>query len=383
MRSARGKTRTLGAYYFFFFVAFGALYPMLPLFLREQGMSGQQIGIITGIGPVMTVLFQPLWGMIVDRWQAQRLVLFGTLGIAALLSVLYPQVDGYLLFLTLFAGMAMFHSSGVPILDSISLRTVQQYGGDYGSLRLWGAIGFAVASWFAGKMADLSGLQSIFYVYAGAMVACVLLTRALPKDSNQMKFELRKGLGKLVRLPRFLVFLFGTFLIFGTIQANNSYYSIFFTAIGGNVAGVGLSFLIAAGSEAPVMRFAGRAIQRTGLTWALVISGLISALRWLFYGYEPSPTLVMSLLFVQGLSTGLYLPAAAQFVRENTPEEIRVTALGIYSAIGNGLGSMAGTMVGGLLLDSVGIFGTYTVFGVASLVGVAAMLSLRFLPQKL
>ncbi|MBL0389315.1 MFS transporter [Tumebacillus sp. ITR2] len=381
MPKTRGKTRVLGAYYFFFFIGFGALYPMLPLFLRENGLSGGQIGIITGIGPVMTVLFQPLWGMIVDRYQAQRLVLFATLAVAGVLSLLYPQVGGYVWFLALFAGMAAFHSSGVPILDSISLRTVAQYGGDYGSLRLWGAIGFAVASWVAGKLADLSGLQAIFYVYAAAMFSCVLLTRALPKEPAEMKFELLKGLGKLIRLPRFLVFLFGTFLIFGTIQANNSYYSIFFTAIGGNVAGVGLSFLIAAGSEAPVMRFAGRLISRTGLIGALVLSGSIASLRWLFYGFEPGPVLVMSLLFVQGLSTGIYIPAAAEFVRQNTPEEIRVTALGIYSAIGNGLGSMAGTMVGGLLLDSVGIFGTYTVFGIASLVGVAAMVSLKFMKK--
>ncbi|PWK05958.1 PPP family 3-phenylpropionic acid transporter [Tumebacillus permanentifrigoris] len=355
---------------------------MLPLFLRENGLSGQQIGIITGIGPVMTVLFQPIWGMIVDRWQAQRLVLYVTLPTAGVLALLYPQVGGYVMFLVLFAAMSTFHSSTIPIIDSISLRTVQQHGGDYGSLRLWGAIGFAVASMFAGRMADVTGLQAIFYIYAAAMFVCVLLTRSLPQESTRMEFQLLKGLGQLVRLPRFMVFLFGTFLIFGTIQANNSYYSIFFTAIGGNVAGVGLSFLIAAGSEAPVMKLAGRVISRTGLMWALVLSGLISALRWLFYGLEPAPMLVMSLLFVQGLSVGLFLPAAAQFVRDNTPTEIRVTALGIYSAIGNGLGSMAGTMVGGLLLDSVGIFGTYTVFGVASLVGVAAMFSLRFLPEK-
>ena len=360
-------------------MAFGGLYPLMPLFLQERGMSGTEIGTILSIGPVMTVLFQPLWGMFCDRYQAQRILLIVTLLLAAGFAAVYPFANSYALFFVLFAVMAAFHSSGVPIIDSISLSYVQRNGGDYGSLRLWGAIGFAVASWGAGKLSDMTSLASIFYVYAGAYVACALLTRSLPQEGNRMGVNLTAGLKKLFRIPRFVMFLFGTFLIFGTIQANNSYYGIFFTTIGGTVAGVGLSFLIAAGSEAPVMRFAGRFVARFGLVPMLAVAGTISAARWLYYGMGPTPGWVMGLLFVQGLSVGLYLPAAAQFVRDTAPEEIRATALGIYTAIGNGLGSMAGTMVGGFLLDRFGILETYMAFGIASVVGVLAMMSLPFL----
>lgn len=369
----------LAAFYFVFFVAFGALYPLMPLFLRERGMSGTEIGTIVSIGTVMTVLFQPVWGMICDRYQAQRMLLVVTLLLASVFAAVYPFAHSYWLFFLLFAGMAAFHSSGVPIIDSISLSYVQRHGGDYGSLRLWGAIGFAVASWGAGKLSEMVSLSSIFYIYAGAYVVCVLISLALPQESNRMGVNLTAGLKKLFRIPRFMMFLFGTFLIFGTIQANNSYFGIFFTAIGGTVAGVGLSFLIAAGSEAPVMRFAGRLVARFGLIPMLATAGAISAARWLYYGMAPTPGWVMVLLFVQGLSVGLYLPAAAQFVRDTAPEEIRVTALGIYTAVGNGLGTMAGSVVGGILLDQYGIFHTYKAFGIASVIGVLAMLSLPYL----
>ncbi|HEU4965255.1 MAG TPA: major facilitator superfamily domain-containing protein 6 [Bacilli bacterium] len=377
------KTRVLSLYYLLFFSAFGAMAPLLPLFLKEEGLSGTQTGLIVAVGPVMTVLFQPVWGMLCDRFNAQRTVLMITLSLAAVLSALYPLAGGFLLFFLLFAGMSMFHSSGVPIVDSIALNYVHQHGGDYGSLRLWGAIGFAAASWAAGRLAEGVGLSVIFWFYAAAYVLCVLLTPKLPRESNRMgSVDLRKGLKVLLGHPRFLLFCLATFLIFGTIQANNSYYGIFFTEIGGTVAGVGLSFLIAAGSEAPVMRLAGPLVRRFGLLPMLVIAGLISSLRWIFYGTEPSSTLVLSLLFVQGLSVGLYIPAAAQYVREIAPEGIKVTALGIYSAIGNGLGSMAGTMVGGYLLDRAGIFQTYTFFGIASLVGVGAILVLMLMNKK-
>lgn len=378
-----GNTRPLGAFYLFFFMAFGALYPMLPLFLQSHNLTGTQIGWVMTTGTIVTVLFQPIWGMICDRFHIQRQVLAVTLFVAAGLSLCFPLLHTYALFLLVFGGMALCHSTGVPIIDSISLSYVQKHGGDYGSLRLFGSIGFAVASWIAGKVSDLTSLSSIFYIYAFGMLACVITTRFVPNEASSISFDLKKGLGTLLRLPRFLVFLFGTFLVFGTIQANNSYYGIFYQTIGGTITGVGLSFLIAAGTEAPVMRFAGKVIARIGVNGALVLSAAISTLRWLYYGMAPPSGWVVALLFVQGLSVGLYLPAAATFVRETAPAEIRTTAMGLYSAIGNGLGSMVCTMIGGMLLDRLGIFNTYKIFGMLSLIGVAAMILIRFLPHQI
>lgn len=374
--------RLLGSYYFFFFIAFGALYTMLPLFLEGKGLSKQQASSIMAVGPVVTVIFQPIWGMICDRYNAQRKVLIGTLLGAATIGLIYSFADTYLLYLIFFAGMALFHSSGVPILDSISLSYTQKNGRDYGSLRLWGAIGFAVASWGAGIIAEATDLSSIFYLYVGAMIVCVFLTRGLPQEAAPFSGNMLHGLKKLFFIPRYLLLMLSTFLVFGVIQANNVLYGFFFTAIGGTVAGVGLSFLIAAGSEAPVMRAAGMLIRKYGMIPVLIIAALVSSLRWVFYGTEPSVTLVMWLLFVQGISVGLYLPAAAQFIRQVAPQEIQVTALGIYSAVGHGLGAMTWTMVGGMLADRFDIFVTYKLLGIVSWVGVAVLVVLYFVNKR-
>lgn len=369
----------MSLFYLFLFTGFGAMYPLLPLFLRERGLSDSEIGWIAGMGPMITLLFQPIWGMICDRFQAQRAVLMLTMLLSAGIALLFPAFASYWPLLLVFVGVAAFNSSGVPIADSLALSYVYRHGGSYGSFRLWGAVGFACASWLAGRIAEGAGLSTIFYLYAAALVGCVLVTRSLPRNSQSMSMDLRVGLRRLFGIPRFTIFLFASFLIFGTIQANNSYYGIFFTAIGGSVAGVGLSFLIAAGSEAPVMQFAGRLIRRYGITAMLMIAGTISAGRWLWYGFAPSETLVTVLLFLQGISVGLLLPAAAQFVKETAPDEIQTSALGIYSAVSNGLGSMVGTITGGWVLEQFGIFTLYTVFGIASLIGVGAVLSLRWI----
>ncbi len=374
--------KLLGSYYFFFFIAFGALYTMLPLYLESKGLSKQQASSVMAVGPVVTVIFQPIWGMICDRYHAQRKVLISTLIAAATIGLVYTFSDTYPLYLILFAGMALFHSSGVPILDSISLSYTQRNGGDYGSLRLWGAIGFAVASWGAGLIAERTDLSVIFYLYAGAMIACVLLTRGLPQEQTHLGGNMLQGLRKLVFIPRYLLLMSSTFLVFGVIQANNALYGFFFTAIGGTVAGVGLSFLIAAGSEAPLMFIAGKLIRKYGMIPVLILAATVSSLRWIFYSTEPSSTLVMWLLFVQGISVGLYLPASAQFIREVTPKEVQFTAIGVYSAVGHGLGAMTWTMIGGVIADKYDIFTTYRLLGVASWLGVCVLITLFFVNRR-
>ncbi|MCK9912196.1 MFS transporter, partial [Microbacteriaceae bacterium K1510] len=128
----------------------------------------------------------------------------------------------------------------------------------------------------------------------------------------------------------------------------------FYQHIGGSVAGIGLAFFLFAGSEAPCMRMAAYLIRRWGLEMTILLAGIISALRWFWYATSPSTTSIIALFFIQGLSVGFYLAAAAQYVRENTPDELQVTALAIFMSFGQGLGTMACNLLSGIIMQYFG-----------------------------
>jgi PPP family 3-phenylpropionic acid transporter len=378
----KGVYRSLSMFYFLFFFGLGALSTLLPLYFREYGLSGTEIGTIMAVGPVISILFQPVWGMICDRFQAERKVLMVTLTSAAFIALFFPWIHGFLWFLLFFAGLQLFQSAINPIADSITVSYAQKEGGDYGKIRLFGAVGFAVAVWFAGTLASHFGLVVIFYAYAGAFLCALWFVRSFPSTVREKAGNVWSGLGQLLRLPKYVLFLGAAFLIFGPMNAHNYYFSLLFTKIGGTVAGVGLAFLLFAGSEAPVMRWAGGWIRRFGILPVLMFASGISAVRWGWYASAPSSSWVLVFFFLQGLSTGLFLPAAVTFIRQHAPKEVQVTAQALYSSFGNGLGTMWTSFLGGVLYDRLGIFSTYLYFSGSTVVGVLLLLLIRELSKR-
>lgn len=382
-REQKSTKINLSTFYFLSFFGIGALLPLLSVYLQENvGLTGAQIGTIMSISPVVTILVQPFWGVISDYTQKPRLVLTVALIGTAITGFAYSFVDEYVWFIAVAALLALTQSALIPISDSISLNYVQKTNGNYGSIRLWGALGYAGAVYFAGKLSEAFGISSIFYIFVVTLLTAAIFSWNLPKESQSMQVNIKKGISSLIRLPRFVLFLLTTFLIIGPILANNTYFGIFINDIGGSLAGVGLAFLLAAGSEAPFMKFAGNWINKLGMMKVLLMAGIISCLRWFFYFFEPSIQLVYLTTIAQGFSVGLFIPAALQYVRDITPGNIRATAVSVYSAFGNGLGSWFCIFVGGYILEQFSIGSVYLFFCILTGLGILTLIATMALDKK-
>jgi PPP family 3-phenylpropionic acid transporter len=131
------------------------------------------------------------------------------------------------------------------------------------------------------------------------------------------------------------------------------------------------------------MQYANRFISKLGMIRVLIIAAAISMLRWYFYFLEPSLLLVYITTIAQGFSVGLFIPAALQYVRDISPKEVRVTAISIYSAVGNGLGCWFCTYFGGFLFEWYSIETVYLFYGVLTSFGVGTLLIVARLERNL
>ncbi|MFC4321145.1 MFS transporter [Litchfieldia salsa] len=373
---------TISIFYFFFFFGLGSFTPLLSVYLNEMGLSGTQIGTVMSITPIVMIIAQPMWGMITDYTQKPRLVLTGTLITAAVIGLIYSSVNTFSILIFIAAMLSFFQSAVIPISDSLTISYVQRVKGNYGALRLWGAIGFAIAVLFSGRLSEIVSLSVIFYIFSITLFITAIIAWKMPNERSSAQVDLKKGVTTLFRMPRFVLFLLTTFMIFGPIAANNVYFGIFITDMGGTLTGVGIAFLLSAGSEAPFMKVAGNWIQRLGMLHILLIAGIISCLRWAFYFVEPSLMLVYATTIAQGVSVGLFIPAALQYVRDISPNSVRATAVSLYAAIGNGLGSWFCTYVGGVILETSGILNVYLFFTSLTLIGILTLFIIRYLDQK-
>jgi len=364
--------RFIQLFYFFAFFSFGSLFPLLSVFLEEEkGLNHTQIGIVIAALPLVTIFVQPVWGMISDYTRRPKRLLMIASIMAAVLGLFYPFMQLFLFLLIGIISIAVFQSGIVPLSDSLSLNFVHSNGKEYGNIRLWGAVGFAVSVFILGRVTDLTGsLNWIFYFFSFGLILALLALFQFPRRSEEVSVSFRAGLKVLLKQKPFMLFLISNFFIFGPVLANNYYFGTFILSVGGTLSGVGIAFLLAAGSEAPFMKYAQKVIDSIGVLNVILFSAFVSCSRWFLYFFEPSSELVYATTIVQGISVGLYIPAALILVRELAPPEVRATAVGLYSAVGNGLGNAFFTFTGGVMIDIWSAAGMYGFFSGMTLLGI-------------
>lgn len=54
-------------FYFFFYSAFGSLFPLMGVYFKQMGMNPFQCGLLIGIRPFVEFLSAPFWGSYADR----------------------------------------------------------------------------------------------------------------------------------------------------------------------------------------------------------------------------------------------------------------------------------------------------------------------------
>ncbi|MFB7639905.1 MFS transporter [Peribacillus butanolivorans] len=362
---------SLKIFYLFSFFAVGSLTPLLSVYLaNEAGLNGIEIGTIMSVGPIVMIFFQPIWGIVCDWSGKPAKILAMTSLLAGLFGLGYLLFEPYLLLVSVAVVLAIFQSAIIPVSDSITLQYTTRIKSNYGKIRLFGSLGFGVAVFVMGKLSEsFIGPSVIFYAFFISLLIAALLALRLPEEPPQVKAKLFSGMKELVTMKRFLIFLAVTFLIFGPNLANNVYYGLFVEARGGTYTGIGIAFLLAVLSEIPFMRMAGSWINKLGLLPITLLAGIASLVRWLFYFTEPSLAIVYVTSMIQGFSLGLFIPAALQYIREVVPPHITVTAVTLYSAIGNGLGNWFSTFSGGIILDKSGIYMVYLFYSLLTLMG--------------
>ncbi|WP_318508909.1 major facilitator superfamily domain-containing protein 6 [Bacillus sp. T3] len=367
----RRNILTMKGFYLFTFFGVGSLYPLLSVYLNEvEGLTGYQIGTIMSISPIMMIFFQPIWGMIADITNSPVKILTGTTLVAGVFSLGYLLNHAFYWFIIVAIMVALFQSAIIPISDSITLKYSNKVRVNYGSIRLFGSLGFGLAVFFMGRLSEIDETV-IFYSFFISLTLSAILSSKLPKEKAMgQKQPLLAGIKEMLTFKKFIIFLVITFLIFGPNLANNTYFGLFVEEQGGTYTGIGIAFLIAVLSEIPFMKLAGAWIHRLGLLQVATIAGVISLLRWFFYYTEPSLPIVYLTAIMQGLSVGLFIPAGLQYIRDITPVQMTATAVTIYSAIGNGFGNWFSTFFGGFFYDQGGIKMVYLFFSVLALIGV-------------
>jgi len=170
------------------------------------------------------------------------------------------------------------------------------------------------------------------------------------------------------REPRFCVFLVGLVLLaMAHIFLDHFMLQIMMT-IGGDSASLGIAIAVAAIIELPAMMLYKRMSKKAGPAKLLIMAGWVWVVKNVLIMLARTPSAVYAAELFQFLSYVVYVPATVDYIGKHLPagDFLRAQAL---SGSAFTMGSLLATMVGGPMIDLIGVRAMVGVVQLFSLTG--------------
>ncbi|SFE40348.1 MFS transporter, PPP family, 3-phenylpropionic acid transporter [Paenibacillus algorifonticola] len=370
MNDAKKMLLKLRALYLFTGLAGGLFNPYLTTLLVHQGMSAGQVGMMMSLGTLLSIIVQPFWGYMVDRYRQTKLVLVCSIGMPAVLAYFY-NVQIFALLVIVYTTSIIFSVTQSPIADSYAVTAAREGRTSYGTIRSLGSLGTALGGYAGGLYLSYFHITQLwlpFFIFSAAGVAMVL-TLSNKSDSYRTTVSLTEGFKQMLSNRNFLWFLVACFFVNQTLTAYNSFFVLSFQEAGGSFSMVGFALLLASMTNVPSMLLTAKIIAKLGRERTLVIAAFAYALRWAVQWLFPYPPVMIGIQALHGLSFGLFYVAAVEYVASVSGKEMQATGQSVFNMVFVGLGGIIGNLLNGFLYNAGGAQLMYLACTVSAIMG--------------
>ena len=363
---------------------------------------GQQIGLFYAMQGFVSILMPAIMGIIADRWiPAQKL-----LGISHLIAAIFLGAAGYYgmqhsdstdftTLFTLYSLSVMFYMPTIALSNSVAYSVLINNNFDtiktFPPIRTFGTIGFIVAMLFVNfagfenrnftlNFSNSQGFVSFQNTYAqffvSAFLGIVLSAYSFtlphcPTNKSDEKQTLSDALGlkafALFKDKKMAIFFVFSMLLGISLQITNGYANPFITSFkdipqyadswGANNANALIS--LSQVSETLCILLIPFCLKRFGIKKVMLMAMFSWFLRFgLFAVGDPGSGVWMFILsmIVYGVAFDFFNVSGSLFVDQETDDNIRSSAQGVFMMMTNGLGSTIGMLVAGEIVNYYQIF---------------------------
>jgi PPP family 3-phenylpropionic acid transporter len=371
------------SFYFLYFAAFSSFMPFLVLLYQDLKFDGAQIGLLTGIPPLIILFAAPFWTNIADVRHLHRWVISLGIGVSIIAVLVLKSMT---MFVVVFMIIIVFNFFLAPVSALVDSATISMLGENkamYGRIRMGGTIGWGLIAPFAGALVDNYGLRIAFWAYSAFMLIDLFVVQNIVHDSTSQAQSSNSGVRYFLTNRRWLLFLFSAFLGgLGSLSVT-SYLFPYMAEMGSSKSMMGLASMIATVTEFPIFFFGNRLVKRFTAQGLFVLSLIMVGIRSFAFAWISTPVAVLIVQAFGGMIFPAMWSAGVAYADEQAPAGMKSTAQGLFGAISFGFGSAVGGLIGGMLLESVGGRGMFFVFGLLILGGLAIVETVkRILPSE-
>lgn len=345
----RSLAFALSFFYFCHYATLGIIFPFAGYYFKESGFTGTEIGFYLAIFPIAKFSITNTWTNFFSKVKNKHLFIAACILLSS--TSLTPLIftNNRLVVAILLVLFAFSRAGIIPVMDSIAISMDHKI--PYGRLRLFGSIGFIITSITAGYMLDTFGIQAFIWTFMTAGLLSVIPSFLMDFTVDALKPTEKKD-RKLT--PELIVFFTGLTLYLTSNAFLSNFFNIKVSQAGYSQSWAGYMWSIGVLAEIFFMYNQERILKIFNVKTLISISMVLGGVRYLVTGYTDSLLLLCVFSSFHGFAYGTFHIGVMRYIR-SLPDKLKLKAQSMYSGVGYGLGSIAGSAVSGIIYDIGGL----------------------------
>jgi PPP family 3-phenylpropionic acid transporter len=345
--------RILGLQYFLYFGVLGIYLPYFNLYCYHLDFTGFQIGVMSAVRTVTTVLFPLVWGAVADHFQIRKPVYILCNFISSLIWALFLFTTDFRLMLLICLLYGIFYSPVISFLEAFTMDVLGNRKEQYGRIRVWGSINFILFVVLIGRLIDLQSVHIIIpWILAGSSIQAVLAIR-IPDTASHQKGSFGPG-ARILLQPRLLIFLTAAFLMLLSHGTYYGFFSIHLEKLGYGKTFIGITWGLASVAEIVTMMKSDAIFRKISIEKVLVATFLTAVIRWLILCFADSAGVILASQLLHAITYGAFHIASILYIDQFIPSEAKTFGQAVNNAVTYGLGMTVGFLVNGMFYDQIG-----------------------------
>lgn len=372
----------MSSFIFLYFFTWSSSFGLYALWLSQKvGLDSVTIGTVFAVNGVFAVVMKPVYGYIMDKIGMSKWLLYFVCATSALMAPFFVVIYQPLLLSHTLLGIIIgaFYLSlgwyaGVAAAESYADRFSRLYGLEFGRIRMWGSLGWALAASVSGVLFNYTPTANFILSSTTSLVMlAVLLSLKIGDEqlrNNSVISENKIVFADVIALMQnrkfwmFSLYVAGVaWMMFVAEQQFPRYFVSFFATKEQGNAWYGYLGTLQAGIEFLMMMFIPALVNYYGAKKGLLLCGLVVGFRLILSGLTVDPIMISIIKPFYGVEIALLLISVFKYIAEHFHKRVNATMylLGYQAMVY--VGSVVVAPPAGYLYDKIGFAHTFLIMG--------------------
>lgn len=356
--------------YFFYFFSLAVFSGYISVYLMDKGYHASQVSMVVSCSFILSMIIQPIVGYFNDHYSQKRLNMLILL-LAAVLGIIFIYAQNiYMIALIYSLALGLFNAAN-PVIENMA--TLSRFS--YGKIRIWGTIGYAVASKISGVIYDDVSPEAMYTFFTIGLILCVIGIYGT-QNVKQVKTQKKEKTTGLFQ-KNFIIYLVIVCLFYAITNTNTTYLPAMFQNLGLSMNTISTVIFILTLSELPIIYFSPYYMNRLSNKQLLVGIFVLLIVQFFTYSFIKQEIIVIIVsICTKAVSTMLFIMLNLKIVATIVDMKRQMNALALVQTCRN-FGSIVFQFVAGYLIDfySYDIF--YLILCLLSIVGMVICIFYR------